>query len=228
MKIFNLKLSYFIVQFGTGIIGLAFFIAIAFTKKNKPKYFDYIFIFIILGLLISFNTIVNNYNSWQLNMKIPILIEQILLLFQFFFIGCFFIRILNEPIIKKRIKIAIILSISIQTALIIFILSTNIEIKPVLTSCLFSLVFCYMYFKDLMSKKPTLNLLNSSSFWIVMGILYSSCIGIPVHALITFIPRNSEFINLRRHIFSITNMSLIVFYIFIIKSYLCLKHPQNL
>ena len=33
--------------------------------------------------------------------KIPILIEQILLLFQFFFIGCFFIRILNEPIISS-------------------------------------------------------------------------------------------------------------------------------
>jgi hypothetical protein len=31
----------------------------------------------------------------------------------------------------------------------------------------------------------------------------------------------------RLQIFSIYNMSLIIMYLFIIKSYLCLKHPQH-
>lgn len=222
-----MKLSYFIIVLGTSIIIIAFFVAIAFARKEKPQYYNYIFLFIVSGLLISINTISNDNNTWLLNKKISILIEQLLLVFQSLMLGLFFIEVLNKSFFLKKIKKFLILSIIFQITLLIVVLSTNTEIKPAISSNLFLLFLIFFYLKDLMNNKPTFKIVKSSTFWIVMGIFYSSCISLPVNLLIPFIPKTYEYRNLRFQIFSISNMSLIVLYIFIIKSYLCLKHPQN-
>ncbi len=223
-----MRLSYFIVLFGTGIIIIAFIIAIAFIKKNKPLYFKYIITFIILGLLLSANTIVNNNDIWFSNKKISILIEQSLLIFQSLMLGLFFIEVLNKSVFVRDTKLLLFASIFIQIALLIIGFSTNTEIKPIISSNLFLLIFSFFYLKDLMKNRPTLILIKSSVFWIVMGIFYFSTISFPINSLIPFIAKNHEYRNLRSQIFSISNISLIVLYLFIIKSYLCLKHPQNL
>lgn len=215
-------------MFGTGIIVIAFFLAIIFFKKEKPVYFKYIFLFIIGGLLLSTNTIASNNHAWRNGMKISIVIEQLLLLFQSLMLGLFFFEVLEKSLYKKIIKQLIFLSAIIQIILIIVVHSANIEIRPLIVPNLILLIFCYFYLRDLLNTKPTLILVKSSAFWLVMGILFSSCIGFPVFSLIPFIPNNQEYLNLRNQIFSIANMSLIVLYLFIIKSYLCLKHPQNL
>jgi hypothetical protein len=191
-------------------------------------YYKYIFIYIILGLLVSANTIAANFNIWFYNKKIPILIEQSLFLFQALMFGLFFIELLNKSLFLKRIKWLLFLSILIHFTLLIIVLSVNIEIKPNISSNLFSFIFCFFYLRDLMNNKPTLILIESSAFWITMGIFFYSCVSFPVGSLITFISKNQQYINLRYQIFSIFNMSLIILYLFIIKSYLCLKHPQNL
>ncbi|MEP7254198.1 MAG: hypothetical protein ABI666_00410 [Ferruginibacter sp.] len=223
-----MKLYNFIVLFGTGIIGIAFFLAIAFAKKDKPLYYRYIFIFIILGLLLSTNAITNHNSAWLFSKKIPILIEQLLLLFQSLMLGLFFFEILKKSIFAKKIKGLLFLLVLTQIILIIVVHLANTEISPFIIPNLILLIFCFFYVRDLMSNKPTLILVKSSAFWLVMGIFFSSSIGFPVSSLIPFIPKNQEVVNLRFQIFSITNMSLIVLYLFIIKSYLCLKHPQNL
>lgn len=222
-----MRLQNFIIYFGTGIILLAFLVALIFHKKEKPIYFRYIFSYIILGLLISANTFANNSNIWILNKKIPLLIEQLLIILQLLTFGLFFIKILYKSSMIKKLKWLLFLSTLIQSFLLILVLTTNIEIKPHISSNLFLLIFCLFYLKDLMNNKPTLIIAKSSAFWIVMGIFYSSCIGFPVNSLIPFIPKDQEFINIRLQIFSIANISLIVLYLFIVKSYLCLKHPQN-
>jgi len=175
----------------------------------------------------SANTFANNFDIWILNKKIPLLIEQLLIIIQSLMIGLFFTETLYKSSLIKKIKWLLFLSVLIQSSLLILVLITNIEIKPLISSNLFLLIFCLFYLKDLMKNKPTLIISKSSAFWLVMGIFYSSCIGFPVNSLISFIPKDQEFINSRLEIFSIANMSLIVFYLFIIKSYLCLKHPQN-
>lgn len=202
--------------------------AIAFAKKDKPSYFRYIFIFIILGLLLSINAITNHNFAWLFNMKIPILIEQLLFLFQSLMLGLFFWEILKNSVFAKRIKPLLFLLILIQIILIIVVHSANTEMRPTIVPNLILPIFCFFYFKDLMNNKPTLILVKSSAFWIIIGILYYCCIGFPIYSLFAFIPKNQEYLDLRSQIFSITNMSLIVLYLFIIKSYLCLKHPQNL
>ena len=223
-----MKLSYLIVQIGTVVILITFIISIIFLKKNKPQYYNYILAYIILGLLISTNTIFNNNNSWLLNKKIPILTEQVLSLFQSLLLGLFFIQILRKSIFIKTIKYLLFLSLFIQGGLIILVLHYNTEIRPSLSSTLSLLIFCLFYIRDLMTTKPTLNLTRSSTFWLTMGIFYSSSISFPVNSLFTFIPKTDVYQDLRSQIFSITNITIIIFYLFIIKSYLCLKHQQNL
>jgi hypothetical protein len=184
--------------------------------------------YIILGILISTNTITHNNNTWLYGVKIPILIEQLLIMFQLLMLGLFFIEILKKSLFAKRVRLLFILSMLSYAILIVVVFSTNVEIRPIIVSHICLFIFCLFYLKDLMKNKPTLLLIKSSTFWITMGIFYSSCIGFPLNSLIPFFPKSEEYLNLRFQIFSIYNMSLIILYIFIIKSYLCLKHQQNL
>jgi hypothetical protein len=222
-----LKLPFFIFLFGTIIIVAAICFALFFWNKEKPSYYRFVFSFIVLGLLISIDTAVNNYQIWFSNNKVAIAIEQLLVLIQFTMLGFFFLKILNKSKFLKRIKCLLLLSILIHITLLILVLLKNTDIRPYISSNLFLLIFCFFYFRDLMINKPTLILRKSSAFWIVIGIFYSSCIGFPVNSLVSFIPKTQELVNLRLQIFSLFNLALIVLYLFIIKSYLCLRHPQN-
>jgi hypothetical protein len=222
-----LKLAVFIFVFGTTIIAIALIFALFSFKKQIPFYYKYIFLFIILGLLMSTNTAVNNYQIWYFNKKISILLEQLIFMFQSLMLGLFFIDILNKSTFVKQIKRLLILSLLIQITILIIVLSTNTDIRPTIPSYIFLLICCVYYLRDLMNNKPTLILVRSSAFWIVMGIFYSSSIGFPVNSLISFIPKTQEVSNLRLQIFAVLNMSVIILYLFIIKSYLCLKHPQS-
>jgi hypothetical protein len=223
-----LKLSYFIVLFGTGVIIISFFVALAFMKKKKPQYYNYIFVYIILGLLLSINTIINNNDVWLSSKKKSISIEQSIFICQTLMLGLFFIEVLKNSIHIIKIKILLFLIILIQTSLLIIILATNTEIRPSILSNIILILFCFFYLRDLMNNKPTLILVKSSVFWIVIGIFFSSSISFPINSLIPFIVKEQEYRNFRSYIFSISNMSVIVMYLLFIKSYLCLKHPQNL
>jgi hypothetical protein len=223
------NLYYFIIWLGTGIIIAAFIISIFLLKKDKPFYFKFIFAFILLGLSLSMSTIAfHSFRIWESNFKEIILIQQVLLLLQCLMLGLFFIEVLKKSKFKKAVRVLFFLSIFVQITLFSSIIMANIEIRPFISSHLFLLLFCFFYFRDLMNTKPTIILVKSSTFWIVMGIFYSSCIGFPVNSLISLIPRDQEYINLRSQVSSLSNFALIILYIFIIKSYLCLKHPQNL
>ena len=223
-----MELLNFITLFGTCIIVISFFVALFFIKRKKPQYYRYIFLFLFLGILLSSNTIANHASAWLLNRKKSILIEQLLLLFQSLLLGLFFLEILKKSIFAKKIKWLLFLMIFIQFILLFVVHLANVEIRSNIVSNLILLIFCFFYFRNLMKNEPTLILVRSSAFWIVIGILFSSCIGAPVITLVQFIPKNQEYINLRSQIFSIFNISLIILYLFIIKSYLCLRHPQNL
>jgi hypothetical protein len=223
-----LELLNFITFLGTSIIVISFFVALAFSKGKKPRYFKYIFLFVFLGILLSLNAIANNSIAWVLNRRMPILIEQILQLFQSLLLGLFFLEVLKKSMFAKKTKWLLLLMIILQTIFLFFVHMANIEIRSNIISNLIFLIFCFFYFRNLMKNEPKMIIAKSSVFWIVIGVLFSSSIGLPVITLIQFIPTTEEYINVRSQIFSIFNMAIIVLYIFIIKSYLCLKHPQNL
>lgn len=223
-----MKLHNFIVFFGTGIIVITILIAIIFLKKSKPFYYNYIFAYIILGLLLSINTIASNKYAWSKSLMTPIILEQLIMLFQSLLLGLFFLEVLKKSKFKNSIIWLLYLLVFIQVVIVVIVHSTNTDIRQTGASSLILLIFCFFYLKDLMGNKPTLILVKSSSFWIVIGVIFSSCIGLPVSSLISFIPKNQEYFNMSSQIFSLFNISLIILYLFIIKSYLCLKHPQTI
>ena len=222
-----MKLHGFIVALGSIIIVISFITALVFAHKTKPAYYKYIFAFIVFGGLLSVNTIASNNYAWQQGMKTRILFEQVLILLQSSTLGFFFLKLLSNSVFYKLIKWLLVFSILLQICLIVVVQTANTEIRPTTIPNLIMLMSCFFYLKDLMNNKPTLVLVKSSAFWLVMGIFFSSCIGFPVSALIPFISRSDQYLNLRLQIFSIYNMSLIIMYLFIIKSYTCLKHPQH-
>lgn len=223
-----MKLHGFIVILGSVIIVISFITALVFSHKTKPAYYKYIFAFIILGLLLSVNTIASHNYTWRYGLKIRIFIEQFLVFLQFMMLGLFFWNVLKNSVFIKKIKWIFLLSIPILFILIIAVHLANVEVRSILVPNLVLLIFCFFYLKDLLNNKPTVVLVQSSAFWLVMGIFFSSCISFPVSSLMPFISKSEAFTNLRFQIFSIQNMSLIIMYLFIIKSYVCLKHPQNL
>jgi len=190
-------------------------------------YYKYIFFFILLGEILSLNSIVNANIFWGFTKKNPLILQEVLLLFQYVLLSLFFEKLLSRSSYSKKIIKLLIFSFFLQLTLLAIAFFTNTDIKPSFISTFFLLIFCLFYVKDLMANKPTLILLKSSAFWITMGVFFYSCISFPIKTMIVFIPRSQEYLNLRSQIFSILNMSLIVLYLFIIKSYLCLKHQQN-
>ena len=222
-----MKLHGFIVALGSIIIVISFITALLFAKKIKPAYFKYVFGFIVFGVLLSVNTIASNNYTWRYGLKIRIFIEQFLIFLQYVMFGYFFLNLLKNSVFIKKIKFLFLLSIPILLILIFAVHVADVEIRPSIIPNLVLLVFCFFYLRDLMNTKPTVVLVKSSAFWLVMGIFFSSCIGFPVSALIPFISKSDQYSNLRFQIFSIQNMSLIIMYLFIIKSYTCLKHPQH-
>jgi hypothetical protein len=226
-KINNLKLHIFIVWFGTAIIVITLIVALIFKRKAKPWHFRYIGYFIVLSLLISANTYIAIYLNLNEN-RLMFLIERVLILFQFIVLGLFYMIILKKSIFIKKIKVLFYLSIIIQITLIIATFITDVLLYTKISSNVFLIIFSAFFYRDLLNNKPTLILIKSTSFWIVTGIFFSYCVSFPVYSLTPFIKKIPEYKNIRSQLFSISNMSLIVMYLFIIKSYLCLKHPQNL
>jgi hypothetical protein len=223
-----MRLHDIIIWFGTGIIVLCFFVSLAFAKKEKPYYYRYIFAYILMGLFLSVNTIASDNYAWRYGLKIRILIEQVLVLLQYGMFALFFWELLKKSAFANKVKWLFFLSIPILLSSIIAVHLANVEIRSSIIVNLILAIFCFFYLRDLMNNKPTVILMKSSAFWLVMGIFFSSCIGFPVSSLVPFIPKTTEYSNLRFQIFSIQNISLIIMYLFIIKSYTCLKHPQSL
>lgn len=216
----------FIIHCGTVVIFITLAVSIYYYHREKPAYFRDIFIFILLGILLSSNSILLR-EKWGFIRKAPYLIQELLLLGQYILLVLFFLKILINSSFIKKIKTIFIFSLLVNILLWFLSFYKNIDIKPSSISTLFLLSYCAFYVRDIMTNKPTLILVKSSSFWIVMGIFFYSCISFPIVTMIKFIPRNSEYINLRSELFSVINMSLIILYSFIIKGYLCLRHPLS-
>ncbi len=222
-----MNLHILIIQVGTGIIVITFLVALLFRKKEKPGYFKYIFLFVLCGLGLSLNTFYSNYYAWLANFKIGILIEEILLTIQSIFLGLFYFSLLRNSGFGFNIRLAIIISAILQLSVIAFVHIAKIEIRQNILASSTTLILSLFYFKDLMSNKPTVILKWSPSFWMVMGSFFSSCITIPILSLIPFLPKESEYSDIRNLLFAFNNISFATQYLLIIKSYLCLRHQQN-
>lgn len=218
-----MTLHKFIILFGTCIILINLIIAFFTKKAVKPVFFKYIIIYIVLGLLISANTISNIILTHPIDQKKYRILFDILYLCQSLSLFFFF-----KITTKRKIIFPFMLTSSLVQAIFTLkqfysdsILDINIFATPLF------IILSILYFRDLLQNKPLINLTQSSSFWIVVGIFFWACVSFPIYSLHPHIKAHVTNKNIILEIFSISNMALIVMYLFFIKSFLCLKHPQN-
>jgi hypothetical protein len=212
-----MKLHEFIVYLGTGVIVIAFILNLLYFKTNKPAYFKYIFCFIVLGLLISCHTFLTKYNCLPNNFFLGIL-PAILLALQTI---CISLCFLNEHIVSKKIFFT-----ATSVFILFFLLSIiliYLRIGPYLyyslslsLSQFMFLIYVVFYLRKLLNSIPIKKLKYDSFFWIVVGLLFFSACSFPVNILLPFIEDKMPE-SISDNIFSITNMSLIVFYLFIFR-----------
>ena len=190
---------------------------------STPPYLKFIFAFIILGLLISANTIEQELLNQIFNRKAHIIIFDILYFIQSTILFFFFYKITDK-------KATIMLFLTFAAIQIYFLIKhlnskTNFDIYVFSTPVFIPLSI--LYFRDLLKKAPIQKLTQSFVFWVVIGVFFWSCVSFPIYSLYPFIKSIPKYKNISMEIFSISNMALIVMYFFFIKSFLCLKHPQN-
>jgi hypothetical protein len=221
-----MQLHKFIILFGTGIILISFLVALSYLKKEKPLFFKYIFIFITLGLMVSLNTIIHYYLHLT-SLYTVRLIQTLLTSLQLPCIGLFFLNILSNSSLKKSLLYLLFLFTILQLIILLLRIfnysdfdNTYICLSPL------TFIFSLIYFKGLLSGRPNTYISHNAEFWIVVGIFFHCCISFPIYSLYKFIPFQSHK-DLRFAIFSISNISLIILYVFICKSYLCLKHQLS-
>lgn len=214
------------MYFGTFIIITAFATAILKSNIKKPEFFTFIFRFICTGLLMSANAIYYDFLGEPADEKLIFYITKILTLFQFAFLYQLLLKILQYSKYIQIYKKAAILLIFIQTILLVF--SWVVDISPItrVLGCITIIFFCFIFFRDLLTSKPTLLLIRSSSFWIVTGLFFSYSVNLPIYSITPILREYNEYKDVSYQIFSISNMALIVLYFLIIKGYLCLKYPQ--
>jgi len=222
-----MQLHKFIILIGTGVILFTFFIALLYKKKQQSPFTKYIFIFIILGLLISINTI-GYYHFHMTSLYTLRFIQFLLISLQTPCIGMFFLSILSNKPFQKSMKYLIAFFLLLQVFMFVLGILNYLDFTSIyIAISLISLIFSMIYFKDLLNSVPYISLSYNPPFWIVVGLFLHSCISFPIYSLHRFIPFQTQK-DLRLAIFSLSNISLIILYVFIIKSYLCFKHQPNL
>ncbi len=108
--------------------------------------------------------IINHSNNWVANLRNPI---------EFAFIGWFYIQIIENPIIKKRIKYlswVILLSSVINFCFFQGFRYLN-SYTIILGSCI-CVYYIFEYFKQMMNTPGSVSLFKNSYFWISVGFLF--------------------------------------------------------
>ncbi len=221
-----MALHKFIIYLGTGVIFAAFLVALMFANKQKPNYFKLIFGYILGGVLLSLNAIIFlNENIFE-NIAQPFFVQNILMILQAQFIGFFYYDVLINVRFKKITLNTITI---VWLSQVLFLILKNTSVKYIQISIALELfIFSILYFKELLSSEAKLNLSKSPSFWIAIGVFFYASISFPIYCFQPLISIDLKYTDISNQIFSFSNMSLIVMYLFFIKSYLCLKTPQNL
>ena len=173
----------------------------------------------LIALLASINTICGTL-FFVYNRQICFLIQNILNLFDLLFWTLFFLKLLQEKESSRKIQFLFIGT----TLLAIYLLYFNNIDKPNLhvlaLSNICKTIFCIFFYRKLFKNLPDQNILLEPSFWIVTGLIFYSCLSLPFYALNNYI-RTQFSPLLSYNIFSISNMLIIIMYVFFIKAYLC-------
>lgn len=207
-----------VVIIGTGVILFAFVIAILYAKYHD-NYMKKLFFIIMISLLLSANTFFGVYLVYY-STQIRFSIQTILLLLDLVFWSLFFLDLLDDLKSRKIIRLFFIVTFTLS----IFILynnhlnQPNLHVTAVLNTC--KSIFCIFYFHTLFKKITKINILKDPSFWVVGGLIFYSTLSLPFYGLNSYIKYQIPPL-ISINILAVSNILIIVMYLFFIKAYLC-------
>jgi len=214
-------LNYTVIWIGTGVILLAFIISLIFSKSNKA-YMNGFFFCVLIGLLLSINTIISRF-FFLYDKQISFLIQNTLFILELFFWTLFFLKLLRDAKNKRIIQTLFITTLSLAFYILYYNSTdqSNLHVLGLLNIC--KTIFCILFYHNLFKKISDQNILLEPSFWIVNGLIFYSCLSIPFYGLNNYITLQFSPL-ISNNIFSISNMLIIIMYLFFIKAYLCKPH----
>jgi len=210
-----------VIWIGTGVIIISFIISLVFSKSNKA-YMNGFFFCILIGLLLSINGICSKF-LFLYSIETCFFIQSTLFLLDLLFWTLFFLKLLKDARNHRIIKILFILTLSFAVYVLYYNSTnkSNLHVLALLNIC--KTIFCILFYHNLFKNISDQNILLEPSFWIVNGLIFYSCLSIPFYGLSNYILLQFSLL-IANNIFSISNMLIIIMYIFFVKAFLCKTH----
>ena len=213
-----------VVLSGTLVILVSFILAYwNRNTKSISSYFRRFYIYPLIVLLLSVNTILYIYVK-PLALSTSILIEKIFFIFDFVFWVYIFYRLLGDE--SRGRKYLMILSV---TTLTIALSLNPINLSPYISLGVLNIckcLFCLIYFFKLFSSPQTVVLKYDPIFWIVAGVFFYTTVSTPIYLTTAYLDPNTD--TLRKILFPITNMAIIVMHLLFIKGQLCIIRHRRM
>ena len=207
-----------VIWIGTAVILISFVMAILI-PVYKSTYMKGFYFYSLIALLTSINTILGSlfllYSS-----KLFYIIQSILSLSNLVFWTLFFLILLKDRIYSRIIYFLFICTLLLAVYLLnmSYINKPNLQIRALINMC--QTIYCIFFYHNLFKNITYQNILLEPSFWIVAGLIFFSCLSLPIYALNSYIKQEFPLI-ISANIFSISNMLIIIMHLFFIKAYLC-------
>lgn len=207
-----------VIWVGTGIILFSFILAILIPTE-KTGYMKGFFFCPLISLLVSLNSISSRF-FFLYTIEKNFLIQSILQLCDLLFWALFFLKILKDKKDYRKIQILFTSTLLIAIYLICFNRTNNPNLHIHALSNMCKTIFCVFFYNNLFKNLSNQNILSEPSFWIVTGLIFYSCLSLPFYALNSYIKLQFSPL-IFSNIFSISNMLIIIMYLFFIKAFLC-------
>lgn len=220
------RLNYIVVWVGTFVILISFLLSIMLRRKNKkPDYMKNFFLYPLIGLLVSANTIFSRFLLIY-SIKLNFLIQILLCLFDLIFWFLFFSNFFKTRKDITKIRLLFFFTIAIEIVLFQFseLNKSNLHTISIINIC--KTIFCIFFYYKLFKDVPTQNIKLEPSFWIITGLFFYSCLSIPLYALNEYVISKFSSI-ISSTILAISNIFVIIMHFFFIKAYLCTIRPHK-
>lgn len=216
------KLNNAVIWVGTFVITVTFIISLIYSNRSG-NYMKGFFFCILIGLLLSINSILGIL-FYSYNDNIRFTFQSILLLLDLVFWSLFFFRILKDAKNKRIIKTMFVATFSFAVYILYYNSKSqpNLHVAAILNIC--KTVYCILFYLNLFKKISDQNILEQPAFWVVSGVIFYSSLSLPFYGLNDYICLQFPPL-ISYNIFSISNMLIIIMYLFFIKAFLCKTHP---
>ena len=212
--------NHLVVWVGTIMIIISFIFALSISKiSNNRAYLKYFFIYPLIGIILSINTILNKIFHLYTS-SVNFSLQNILLLCDL----TFWLFVFSDVFYNKEalLKLRILFFITFCGAIFYYFFNPidkpNLHIVSIFNIC--KTLFCIYYYFDLFRKAPDQKIKSEPSFWIVTGLLFYSCLSVPFYALNDYL--RSQFpLTISDNLFAVSNIMIIIMHLFFIKAYIC-------